>query len=88
MTRLHRAGAGRRDRAIRGLTTIFLVGNRSIAFATRLGLTWGRPMAKGGLKGELISGGINIYTPYYFNSPRCRIDFEVFPLALWPRYLP
>jgi hypothetical protein len=40
----------------RGLTAIFLVGNRSIAFATRLGLAWGEPNGKGGLKGGLISG--------------------------------
>jgi hypothetical protein len=40
----------------RGLTTIFLIGNRSIAFATRLGLAWGEPDSQGGLKGELILG--------------------------------
>jgi len=40
----------------RGLTTIFLIGNRSIALATRLGLAWGEPDGQGELiSGELVS---------------------------------
>ena len=80
MTRLHGAGVGRRDRAIPqphgdlpGRQPFHRLRDAARAGMERTG--WPR-----GTKGGINIGGINIYTPYYFNSSRRRIDFEVFPL--------